>query len=304
MDLRSLRYFVRVVDFGSLTRAAAHLHIAQPALTRHIQRLEEEFGATLLQRASRGVTVTDAGELLYRRGTELLRDAERLRDELLDHGGQPAGRVVLGITAAACPIFAPPLLQRIRAQFPRISVKISEGFSSVLGAWLVNGEIDVAILSDREIPHGLHATSIAQEELLFLSQPGRATAGWISIDELLATPLILTDGIQKRMEAMLSSPVVVDMKLNSVEVIRHLVQSGLGVSVLPYSAARDEILSGALQAFRIGKDGMSRQLTVCTSETRRVSTATGIVVDAVASISAGLMDAGHFTYKPGLLAQA
>jgi LysR family transcriptional regulator, nitrogen assimilation regulatory protein len=299
MDLRSLRYFVRVVDFGSLTRAAAHLHIAQPALTRHIQRLEEEFGATLLQRASRGVTTTDAGELLYRRGSELLRDAERLRDELLDHGGQPAGRVVVGITAPACPIFAPPLLQRIRAQFPRISVKISEGFSSVLGSWLVNGDIDVGLISDREIPHGLRATRIVQEELLFLSQPGRANADWICIDELIATPLILTDGIQKRLEAMLSTRLIVDMKLNSVEVIRQLVQSGLGVSVLPYSATRDEIMSGAIQAFRIGETGMSRQLTLCTSETRRVSTATGIVVETLASISAELMEAGHFTYKPG-----
>jgi DNA-binding transcriptional LysR family regulator len=140
-----------------------------------------------------------------------------------------------------------------------------------------------------------------QEELLFLSQPGRADAGWVSVDELIATPLILTDGIQKRIETMLSTPLIVDMKLNSVEVIRHLVQNGLGVSVLPYSAARDEIISGAIQAFRIGENGMSRQLTLCTSETRRVSTATGLVVDTLASISAELVDAGHFTYQPRAL---
>ena len=297
MDLRSLRYFIRVVEFGSLTRAAANLHIAQPALTRHIQRLEDEFGITLLERASRGVTMTEAGDLLYRRGTELLREADRLRDELLDHSGQPAGRVVVGITATACAIFARPLLQRIRAQSPRISVNISEGFSKVLGTWLANGDIDVAVVSDSDIAPGLRALRVVEEELLFLTPPGRATSAWISTDELVATPLILSDGIHKRVETILSTPLTIDMKLNSIELIRHLVQDGVGVSILPYSAARHEIMSGAVQAFRIGEKGISRQLAVCTSETRRVSTATRLVVDTLASISRELMEEGYFTYK-------
>jgi LysR family transcriptional regulator, nitrogen assimilation regulatory protein len=300
MDLRSLRYFVRVVDFGSVTRAAAHLHIVQPALTRHIQRLEKELGVTLLERASRGVKVTGAGELLYKRGTELLREADRLKDELLDHGGHPAGRVVLGITPPACPIFAPPLLQRVRAQFPRIDIQISEAFSRVLSSWLINGDIDVAIISDRDILQGLRTRWIAREELLFLSKPGRGAKSWISADELCATPLILTDGIHKRVEAMLATPLMVDMKLNSVEVILQLVQGGVGVSILPYSAARDEIESGTIQALRIGESGLSRRLALCTSESRRVSTATRIVVETLASVSADLMAAGHFTYRAGV----
>ena len=301
MDLRSLRYFVRVVELGSLTRAAASLHIAQPALTRHIQRLEEEFGTNLLQRASRGVTVTEAGDLLYRRGSLLLREAEQLKAELLDHGGHPAGPVVLGITPPACPIFAPPLLAQIRTLYPRIDLKISEGFSSVLGYWLVNGDIDVAIISDRDILQGLQPRWIAQEELLFLSQPGRWDRAWISVDELTSTPLILTDGIQKRIEGMLARSLTVDMKLNSLEVIRCMVQSGLGVSILPYSAARNEITSGAIQALRIGENGVSRRLALCTAETRRVSTATRIVVETLGLISAELMASGHFTYTPAAL---
>jgi LysR family transcriptional regulator, nitrogen assimilation regulatory protein len=298
MDLRSLRYFLRVVEFGSLTRAAANLHIAQPALTRHIQRLEDEFGVTLLERANRGVTMTDAGDLLYKRGTELLRDADRLRDELLDHSGQPAGRVVVGITATACPIFARPLLQNVRAQFPRISVNISEGFSKVLGSWIVNGDIDVAVVSDSDISHGLRALKLVEEELLFLAPPGRSTASWISAEELAATPLLLSDGIHKRVEAILSTSLTIDMKMNSIELIRHLVQDGVGVSILPYSAAREEIMSGSIQAYRIGENGICRQLALCTSETRRISTATRIVVDTIASISRELVEEGHFTYVP------
>jgi LysR family transcriptional regulator, nitrogen assimilation regulatory protein len=298
MDLRSLRYFLRVVEFGSLTRAAANLHIAQPALSRHIQRLEDEFGVTLLERASRGVTMTDAGDLLYKRGTELLRDADRLRDELLDHSGQPAGRVVVGITATACPIFARPLLQSVRAQFPRISVNISEGFSKVLGSWIVNGDIDVAVVSDSDISHGLRALKLVEEELLFLAPPGRSTASWISAEELAATPLLLSDGIHKRVEAILSTSLTIDMKMNSIELIRHLVQDGVGVSILPYSAAREEIMSGSIQAYRIGENGICRQLALCTSETRRISTATRIVVETIASISRDLVKEGHFTYVP------
>ena len=253
---------------------------------------------TLLDRANRGVTVTAAGELLYRRGTDLLREAERLREELLDHKGQPAGRVVVGITATACSIFAPLVLQRIRADYPRISLNILEGYSKTLGSWILSGDVDVGLISDLDISHGLRARKVVEEELLLLTPPGAREAGWISIDELIATPLILSDGIHKRVEAVLSLPLTVDMKLTSIELIRDLVHSGVGVSILPYSAARDKTLAGALDAFRIGKHGIRRQLAVCTSETRRMSTAARVVVDMLAAISRELVEAGYFTYRP------
>ena len=77
MELRSLAYFVRIAELGSITRAAAHLRLAQPALTRHVQRLEDELGVALFTRANRGVRLTEAGEQLLEGATRILRDVER-----------------------------------------------------------------------------------------------------------------------------------------------------------------------------------------------------------------------------------
>src|SRR6185437_11564849 len=82
MELRSLHYFVRIAELGSITRAAAHLHLAQPALTRHVQRLEEELGVALFTRANRGVRLTEAGQKLLDSATRILRDVERTGDEI------------------------------------------------------------------------------------------------------------------------------------------------------------------------------------------------------------------------------
>src|ERR1700754_661798 len=82
MELRSLLYFVRIAELGSITRAAAHLHVAQPALTRHVQRLEDELNVALFTRANRGVRLTEAGQKLLDGATRILRDVERTGDEI------------------------------------------------------------------------------------------------------------------------------------------------------------------------------------------------------------------------------
>ena len=109
MELRSLHYFVRVAELGSITRAAAHLHLAQPALTRHVQRLEEELGVALFTRANRGVRLTEAGEKLLDSAVRILRDIERTGDEIRTQDAHPSGRIILGITPTLCPVLVPEL---------------------------------------------------------------------------------------------------------------------------------------------------------------------------------------------------
>src|SRR5262249_62377095 len=98
MELRSLAYFVRIAELGSITRAAAHLRLAQPALTRHVQRLEDELGVALFTRANRGVKLTEAGEKLLEGGTRILRAVERTGGGIRAPDAQPAGRRILGLT--------------------------------------------------------------------------------------------------------------------------------------------------------------------------------------------------------------
>src|SRR5205809_7730855 len=91
MELRSLGYFVRIAELGSITRAASHLRLAQPALTRHVQRLEEELGVALFTRANRGVRLTEAGEKLLDSASRILREVERTSDEIRAQDAHPSG---------------------------------------------------------------------------------------------------------------------------------------------------------------------------------------------------------------------
>lgn len=92
MELRSLHYFVRIAELGSITRASAHLQIAQPALTRHVQRLEDELATPLFTRANRGVRLTEAGLRLLESAQRILRDVERAGDEIRAHAAHPVAR--------------------------------------------------------------------------------------------------------------------------------------------------------------------------------------------------------------------
>src|SRR3954454_24298678 len=120
MELRSLAYFVRVAELGSITRAASHLHLAQPALTRHVQRLEEELGVALFTRANRGVRLTEAGQKLLDGATRILRDVERTGDEIRAHDAHPSGKIVLGVTPTLCPVLMPELFARMRRDYPMV----------------------------------------------------------------------------------------------------------------------------------------------------------------------------------------
>src|SRR5713226_7593056 len=124
MELRSLTYFARIAELGSITRAAAHLHVAQPALTRHVQRLEEELNVTLFTRANRGVRMTEAGQRLLDSAMRILRDVERAGDEIRAHKAHPSGKIVLAVTPTLCPVVVPELFARMRRHYPMVELKV------------------------------------------------------------------------------------------------------------------------------------------------------------------------------------
>src|SRR5437763_540771 len=106
MEIRQLKYFVRIVDLGSFSKAAAELFIAQPALSKQIKMLEAELGATLLSRTVRGVQATESGSLFYRHAQAVLRQLERVAGEIADVNGNPTGVVTLGIPQSPASVLA------------------------------------------------------------------------------------------------------------------------------------------------------------------------------------------------------
>ena len=132
MELRSLQYFVRIADEGSITRAAAKLGVAQPALTRHVKQLEVELGTQLLTRLPRGVRLTTPGRDFLEHARKIIVEIGRARDQVHRAGRTPRGKVAVGTSPTLAPLLLPPCIARARQECPTIALKVMEGFSPQL----------------------------------------------------------------------------------------------------------------------------------------------------------------------------
>src|SRR5205085_3760448 len=202
MELRSLAYFVRIAELGSITRAAAHLHLAQPALTRHVQQLEDELGVPLLTRANRGVKRTEAGQKLVESAARILREVERAGDAIRAQAAHPSGRIIFGITPTLCPVLVPELSLRMRQDYPRIELKVMHAGMVRLEEFIIDGRVDIALLSELSRSRLILSTRVAEEEMVLVTGPGVRTDAAVTADELCQTPLILGDGLRMAMDAL------------------------------------------------------------------------------------------------------
>ena len=172
MELRSLHYFVRIAELGSITRASAHLQIAQPALTRHIQRLEDELDAALFTRANRGVKLTEAGQKLLDSAQRILRDIERAGDEIRAHKAHPSGKIILGVTPPLCPVVVPELFAHMREHYPLVELKVVHAGSARLEEFIVAGLVDLALMAEISRSRLIALTRLAEEEMVLVTRPG------------------------------------------------------------------------------------------------------------------------------------
>lgn len=296
MELRSLTYFVRIAELGSITRAASHLRLAQPALTRHVQRLEEELGVALFTRANRGVRLTEAGEKLLESASRILRDVERTGDEIRAQDAHPSGRIVFGVTPTLCPVLVPELFTRMRSDFPRVELKVMHAGMVRLEAFLIDGLVDVALLSELSRSRLIVSTRLAEEEMVLVTAPEARPMGVVDGGELSRTPLVLGDGLRAAMHALLAGSGIelrVEIEVNDNETMRLMVAQGAAASILPYSSVARECAQGLLAAHRITADGVFRTLALGVRASRTASVAREALVRTMTAVVADRERAGQ-----------
>jgi LysR family nitrogen assimilation transcriptional regulator len=287
MELRSLHYFVRIAELGSITRAAAHLHVAQPALTRHVQRLEEELNVALFTRANRGVRLTEAGQKLLDGATRILRDVERTGDEIRTQDAHPSGKIILGITPTLCPVLVPELFARMRRDYPMIELKVMHAGMVRLEEFVIDGRVDIALLSELSRSRLIASTRLASEEMVLVTRPGARPPGIVGGDELSGMPLILGDGLRAAMDALLAGldiELQVETELNDHETIRLMVAGGAGAAVLPLSSVSRECARGSVEAHRITENGVFRTLALGVRASRNASLAREAIARTIRSM--------------------
>ncbi|APA96002.1 LysR family transcriptional regulator [Nocardia seriolae] len=246
VELRHLRYFLAVADELHFGRAAARLHIAQPALTQQIQRLETLLGTRLFDRTSRTVTLTPAGTVLRERAAALLGHAERDLAEVTRIGQGSQGTLHLGFVPSVLPLEPLRGVREFRARFPLVDVDLVEGFTSHLMERLATGTLDMAIVRDPDDQPGTVTVPLMTEPFMAIVPADHPLAERSSITgaELADNPLVFFPraagalAYEKNLSPLLESgrrPRVVQEATNWT-IILYLVAAGLGVTIAPRSA--------------------------------------------------------------------
>lgn len=305
MDVRQLRYFVKIAGCGSFSRAAAELNVAQPALSQHVANIEQELGVKLLARSTRGVTLTECGETLLGHAEAILRQVDNAARAVKSQARNPAGTVAVGLPSSASLVMAVPLLREAERRFPEIAVKIIENHSGYLLEWLKSGRVDMAIAFDAEPAPGIDLHPLLSEDL-YLVGPPRAgeAAGEVRFAEIPPLPLVLTGrahGLRKLVERyaeQCDASLVIKTELDALSAIKDVVASGFGYSILPWPAVRREYAAGALSARRIVDPAITREVQLATSRDWPSMLATIRIGKLIRELMADLVARDHWRGTP------
>jgi LysR family nitrogen assimilation transcriptional regulator len=276
MNLRQLTYFVRTVEIGNITRAAQQLHVAQPALGLQIRQLEAELGIALIRRHSRGVSATPAGQKLYEQSLDILRRMDAMKRDIMAMGAQPQERITLGLTPGLVTLLGSSLLFAARTDLPWLQISLVEEMSHVLVDTIQRRDADLALSYEVKERPGLVRTAMLEEEMLLVTANPKdgAKSKPVSIDEVLARPLVLTgerDPVRQKLEAAAEQrglKLTPAFEASSVGAIKSLVARGVGCGVMAYGSAATEIRAGQLGFRRIHGDELVRTLHLIQSSQR------------------------------------
>ncbi|WP_068118761.1 LysR substrate-binding domain-containing protein [Tropicimonas marinistellae] len=253
MDIRQLRYFAKIVELGSLSKASQVLHIAQPALSQQLAKLEDEVGKQLLIRSPKGVTPNEAGQALYHHARLILRQFDQAMTIARSDNGEIKGVATIGLPATTVAAVGLPLVKRVREKFPGISINVVEAMSGHLDHLIRQNRLDLAVLFTRDMPSDLSVEPLMVEELFLILPdssellPGRTE---LTMEEMSKVPLILPTadhGLRKRIEAEFESRALfpnVVAEIDSLSLLMNCVNDHIGGTVKPMGAIIQETQRG------------------------------------------------------------
>lgn len=304
MDLRQLRYFLGICQQGSLSRAAEVLRVAQPALSLHLKRLEEEFGCTLAHRTSRGIVPTEAGRRLVLRAQALLAQMNDLVDDVRGIEAIPAGPAVIGIPTSLGTILTVPLVKAIRARYPDIRLRVVESLSGHMQDWVLSGEVDMAVVFSSDPQAGLVSEFLARESLCLVGAKGApALSGRerIDMDQVLALPLIMPSrphGVREEMERAATirrRPANVIVELDGLDQIKVLVADGIGYTLLSRRFARHGDIASRLDTIAITRPIIERTISLAHASGQPLSAAAQAVHGQLRALVASHTTNGYWS---------
>ena len=281
MELRSLEYFVQIADEGSISRAAAKLGVAQPALTRRIKQLETELGAQLLTRLPRGVRLTGPGRDFLEQARKVLVQVSRARDQVRGNARALRGRVVLGTSPTLAALLLPGCIALARRQLPGIELKVVEGFTPQLLDALLAGRMDLAVMTNPPRSPALSLVPLFSEPLVVVSAPA-------------ARGLRPAYSLAEEQLAGVGATLRVESEVDSIEAIRRLLLAGAGATLMPVSTFQADIEARRLAAHPVEDANLHRIVVLARPAGNARAGASGAIERVVRAEVTRLEQAGCF----------
>jgi LysR family transcriptional regulator, nitrogen assimilation regulatory protein len=277
LDLRQLQLFSAVAEFGSFSRAAVALSVSQPVLSRQIKALEAELGTPLLYRNGRGIVLTEAGKLLKDYTNVILEQVSRATTEIAALHSNPRGTIMIGMPPSLGVVLTSRLVQNFRAAFPRVAMRVIEGFSGHLLEWLVMGKIDVGVLYNAPRMSNLLCEPLLRDELFLLGPvdgSSKLGPGPVQASRISELPMILAPrphGLRLLLDQVFTSAGVtprIELEVEALPSMLSLVEQGVGYTILSYSSVHQLVAQGRIKYWRIENPVIHRELLLATSSQR------------------------------------
>jgi DNA-binding transcriptional LysR family regulator len=297
MDFRQLETLVAIVRHNSFTRAAEELFLTQPALSGHIQALENELGAVILDRAGKNIALTEAGKILYDYAVNLLNMREQALYQISAYQGRLEGKLAIASSNVPQQHLLPGLLKDFSRNYPHITYIIRQFDSKGVMDAILSGDVDFGFIGAEAFKHGLEAVPVCRDRLVVIAPScdelantkGRA----IRWDLIAGRRYILREkgsGTREHFEGALrkagidAGSISVVAEVENQQTLIQCVKAGLGISVVSERSVADDVAAGKLLAFSIEGVDLERDLCFIYHKNRVLNPVTAAFKDFVCGV--------------------
>jgi LysR family hydrogen peroxide-inducible transcriptional activator len=269
MTLNELKFIVALAKSRNFRKAAEVCFVSQPALSLAVKKLEDELGVLLFERSRNDVTMTAVGELVVEQATRVMEEAKRLKEIANQGNNQLAGPLKLGVIYSVGPYLLPEIIPILRKHAPEMPLIVEENLTSNLETQLRNGVIDVAIIALPFELSGVITMPLYEEEFVVVVPISHE---WANRKEIDATELadekvlLLNSGHCFSNQVVQACPSLTRngeiLQGNSLDTVRNMVASNLGITVLPASATISRYQNPLVKAIPFKKPAPKRQLAL------------------------------------------
>jgi LysR family transcriptional regulator, nitrogen assimilation regulatory protein len=288
VDLKQMQYFLCLAQERNVTRAARRLNIVQPALSMQVAKLEAALGKQLFFRTAQGMSLTPAGEEFERLVAPIIKDIDRVREEMARLDGKVAGRVNIGMINSAAQSILPVSTRRITNAYPDIELSVCEGYSDTMLEWVLAGQLDLAVVNARQRGSAPPMQHILDEEMMLACSAAEAAnlPKSMSFSAISRVDLVIPSrrhGLRRIIDdAAANAGVTLSprLEMDTLPAICDVVSSTKMVTILPGMALRRELEAGTIRARRL-RPMLTRSIAWANNPRRVLSSAIKAVVEIV-----------------------